>query len=220
MDFMGFHIVDMIIVGLVLFLAVRGLVNGFSKELFNFLALIGGIAIAARTHSAVGKFIAEQNILPDLSSDFQKLVGFATVLILILIIFNIISSLRTKFRTESPGFFSRFFGYLIGVARYIFIFSLIIFGINNADFLREKLAKHYEGSQLFAPMIQLGGELLNANKTSDVESTKNNTTTENNTSNENNDTNQSDNNLSMNLNIKLTDHNESTENNKSNLDLY
>jgi len=215
MEFMGFHIVDMIIIGLVLFLAIRGLVNGFSKELFNFLALIGGIAVAARTNTIVGKFISEQNILPDLSSDFQKLVGFASVLILILIIFNIISSLRTQFRTEDPGFFSRLLGYLISVARYVFIFSLIIFGINNADFLREKLAKHYEGSQLFNPMIQLGGALLNTNQTP-----KENTSSENNTSNENNDTNQSDNNISINLNVSLTEHNETTENNKSNLDLY
>jgi len=219
MEFMGFHIVDMIIVGLVLFLAIRGLVNGFSKELFNFLALIGGIAVAARTHTMAGEFIVKQNILPELSSDFQKLVGFAAVLILILILFNIISSIRTKFRAESPGFLSRLFGYLISVARYVFIFSLIVFGINNADFLKEKLSKHYEGSQLFEPMVQLGGELLNANQNSES-TTPNNTTNENNVSNENNDSNQSDNNTSMDLNITLTDYNKSTKNNKSNLDLY
>jgi membrane protein required for colicin V production len=202
MEFMGFHVVDMIIIGLVLFLAIRGLVNGFSKELFNFLALIGGIAIAARTNEPVGRFIAEQNILPNLNSDFQKLIGFATVLILILIIFNILSSIRTKLRTEQPGVISRVLGYLLSVARYVFIFSLIIFGINNADFLREKLSKHYEKSQLFQPMVNLGGELLNANNP--------NRKTE-----ENSDSNIS----SIELNVKLTEHNETTENNKSNLDL-
>ncbi len=208
MELMGFHVVDMIIVGLVLFLAIRGLVNGFSKELFNFLALIGGIAIAARTNETVGKFIAEQNILPELSSDFQKLIGFATVLILILVIFNIISSIRTKFRTETPGVISRILGYLISVTRYIFIFSLIIFGISNADFLREKLSKHYEKSQLFQPMVELGGELLDADKTSE-ENVQENITKENNASSENNDTNRSDNNITMNLNVKLTEHNKS-----------
>ena len=207
MELMGFHVVDMIIVGLVLFLAIRGLVNGFSKELFNFLALIGGIAVAARTNETVGKFIAEQNILPELSSDFQKLIGFATVLILILVIFNIISSIRTKFRTEAPGVISRILGYLISVARYVFIFSLIIFGINNADFLREKLSKHYENSQLFKPMVKLGGELLNAN--TPKKDMQENITNENNALSENNDSNKSDNNISMNLNVKLTEHNKS-----------
>ena len=201
MEFMGFHIVDMIIVGLILFLAIRGLVNGFSKELFNFLALIGGIAIAARTHSIVGELIAKQDIIPNMSADFQKFVGFAVVLILIIILFNIISSIRTRFRSEDPGFFSRLLGYIISVARYVFIFSLIVFGINNADFLREKLSKHYDGSQLFEPMIQIGGKLLNANQEP----------TENTPSNENNESNIStDSNISIDVsNITLTDHNKS-----------
>jgi len=205
---MSFHLIDMIIVGLILFLAVRGLVNGFSKELFNFLALIGGIAVAARTHTLVGKFISEQNILPELSPDFQQLVGFIAVLILILIIFNIISSLSSRFGSENLGLISRLLGYIISVARYIFIFSLILFAINNADFLREKLSKHYEGSKLFHPMVQIGEKLLNVNNTTD-----------NNLSTENNDSSKDDSNLSINLNVKLTEHNNSTENNKSNLDL-
>ena len=208
MEFMGFHLVDMIIVGLILFLAIRGLVNGFSKELFNFLALIGGIAVAARTHIVAGEFIAKQNILPNLNSDFQKLIGFAAVLILILIAFNIISSIRNSLRSEAPGFFSRLLGYIISIARYVFIFSLIVFGINHAEFLKEKLSKHYEGSQLFKPMVQLGGKLLNANEDSQ-ESTP---TNENNQSNENN--------ITMDLNVTLTDHNKTTDSNKSNLDLY
>jgi uncharacterized membrane protein required for colicin V production len=213
MEFMGFHLIDMIIVGLIFFLAVRGLLNGFAKELFNFLALIGGIAVAARTNTVVGKFISEQNILPELSPDFQKLIGFATVLIVLLIIFNIISSLSSRFRSNNLGVISRLLGYLISAARYVFIFSLIIFGINNADFLREKLSKHYEGSKLFQPMVQIGAKLL------DVDQTEKNNSSDNNVSNENNDSNQSDSNLSINLNIKLTEHNESTENNKSDSDL-
>ena len=207
MEFMGFHVVDMIIVGLILFLAIRGLVNGFSKELFNFLALIGGIAVAARTHSMVGELIAKQNLIPNMSADFQKFVGFAVVLILIVILFKIISSIRTRFRSENPGFISRVLGYIISVARYVFIFSLIVFGINNADFLKEKLSKHYEGSQLFEPMIQIGGKLLNANQKP----------TESTPTNENNDTNDtnisSDGNISMNVeDLTLTDRNTSNEN--------
>jgi len=206
MGFMGFHIVDMIIVGLILFLAIRGLVNGFSKELFNFLALIGGIAVAARTHTVVGALIAKQNLIPNMSIDFQKFVGFAVVLILIIILFNIISSIRTRFRSENPGFISRIFGYIISVARYIFIFSLIIFGINNADFLKEKLSKYYEGSHLFEPMIQIGGKLLNTNQ----KPAKSTTINENNESNETKI--DSDENISMDIeHLTLTDHNRSNQ---------
>jgi membrane protein required for colicin V production len=203
---MELHIVDMIIVGLILFLAIRGLVNGFSKELFNFLALIGGIAVAARSHSVVGEFITQQNLLPNLSADFQKLVGFAVVLILILILFKIISSVQSHVQSEAPQFFSRLLGYLISVARYIAIFSLIIFGINNADFLREKLAKHYEGNHLFSPMVSIGAKLLNANQ-GETENRKDDATQENNETNSS-ESNLSEENLSMDIsNITLTEHN-------------
>ena len=193
MEFIGFQVVDIITVGLILFLAIRGLINGFSKELFKFLALIGGIAIAARTHKVAGEFIAQQNILPKLSPDFQNLVAFIAVFILIFILFNMLSSIRAKFRTEVPGFFSRILGYLISIVRYVFIFSLIIFGISNADFLKERFEKYYEDTILFEPMVHIGETLLNAKKK---------------TVNENNDTNASDNNVSVDLNITLTDHNE------------
>ena len=158
---MDFHIVDMVIVGLILFLAIKGLVNGFSKELFNFLGLIGGIAIAARTHETIGDLIAEQNLLPNVASDYQKIIGFIAVFVALWIIFNLISSIVEKFSSSETSVVSRFLGYIIGIARYGFIFTLIIFGMNNASFLKEKFATYYEGSQLFKPMIMVGAKLLN-----------------------------------------------------------
>lgn len=197
MEFMGFQIVDVVIIGLILFLAIRGLINGFSTELFKFLALIGGIVVAARTHTFVGDYIVQQNILPKLSLDVQNLLGFATVFILIFILFNILSSIRAKFQSEVPGFFSRLLGYIISVARYILIFSLIVFGVSKADFIKEKLSKYYENTILFEPMADIGKKLLNVDQNA----------TQSNIANENNDTNVSDKNTTMDLNVTLTDHN-------------
>ena len=157
---MDFYVVDMVIVGLILLLAIKGLVNGFSKELFNFLGLIGGIAIAARTHEMVGKIIVEEKILPEAIINYQKLLGFIAVFFATWIIFNIISSIVSKIASKEVGFISRFLGYLIGLARYLFIFSLILFGLNNADFLKEKFSKYYDKSQLFTPMVKIGEKLL------------------------------------------------------------
>jgi len=163
---MDFHIVDMIIVGLTLFLAIKGLVNGFSKELFNFIAIIGGVAVAARNNEAVGELIAKQAILPEMSIDFQNFIGFIIILLLILFIVSFISSIVSRLGAEKPGFISRFIGYLLSLIRYVFIFSLIVFGISNADFLKEKLAKYYDGSQLFQPMVDIGQKLLNVQEVS------------------------------------------------------
>lgn len=199
---MDFHMVDMIIVGLILFLAIRGLVNGFSKELFNFLALVGGVAVAARAHAPVAELINEQNILPAMNADFQKFIGFLVIILIIWVVFSIVSSMVTRFTSTTPGFFSRILGYIIGVGRYIFIFAVIIFGISNSDFLKENLSKHYEGSQLFAPMASIGAQLLNM----DQKKTK----TQKPAAGENNESNTTDANISVDLNkMTLTEHNSS-----------
>ncbi len=158
---MDFQIIDIIIIGIILFLAIKGLVNGFSTELFNFLGLIGGIAVAARSNEIVGDLIVKQNILPEALLQYQKVIGFIAVFIVIWVLFNLVSSLFSTFTSDEIGIISRIFGYFVGIARYAFIFALIIFGFNNADFLKEKFSKYTENSQVFAPMSMIGEKLLN-----------------------------------------------------------
>jgi membrane protein required for colicin V production len=164
---MDFQMIDMVIVGVVLFLAIKGLVNGFSKELFNFLGLIGGIAVAARVNEMVGDLIIKQNILPEMFTQYQKIIGFVVIFLAIWIIFNLISSLFSGFTSEEISIVSRILGYIVGIARYALIFALIIFGFNNADFLKEKFSKYTQKSQIFIPMSMVGEKLLNrdANQT-------------------------------------------------------
>ncbi|SFV70634.1 Colicin V production protein [hydrothermal vent metagenome] len=176
---MDFQIIDIVIIGIILFLSIKGLVNGFSKELFNFFGLIGGIAVAARTNEIVGKLMVEKNILPEALLQYQKIIGFVAVFVLIWVLFNLISSLFSTFSSEEIGIISRIFGYFIGIVRYAFIFSLIIFGFNNADFLKNKFSKFTENSQIFAPMSMIGEKLLNKthNENNETVSAENNNTT-------------------------------------------
>jgi len=158
---MDFQIIDMVIIGMVLFLAIKGLITGFSKELFSFLGLIGGIAVAARMNEQIGNLIMEQNILPEMLLPYQSIIGFVIVFLIIWVVFNILSSFFGGFNSDELGVISRIFGYFIAVARYAFIFTLILYGFNNADFFKEKLSKYTEKSQLFVPMSKIGEELLN-----------------------------------------------------------
>jgi len=158
---MDLQIIDMVIIGVILFLAIKGLVNGFSTELFNFLGLIGGIAVAARTNEMVGDLILKQNILPETLLQYQKVIGFIAVFIIIWVLFNLVASLFSTINSDEIGIISRIFGYFVGIARYAFIFSLIIFGFNNSDFIKEKFSKYTEHSQVFTPLSKIGETLLN-----------------------------------------------------------
>lgn len=171
MDIMGFHIVDVIIVGLIAFLAIKGLVNGFTKELLNFITIVGGVLLAARYNEKVVALINEQQIVPmTVPDDFSKLIGFIVIVISMWIVIGFISSIITRLTPEISGFFSRLIGYILSAARYIFIFTLIIFGISQSDFFKESATKFKTETQLFEPMAKIGAEILNLDANKDRKS--------------------------------------------------
>jgi membrane protein required for colicin V production len=170
---MEFETFDIVVVGLILFLSLKGMVNGFTKELFNFIGLVGGIALASRANIEMGKLISDN--IYHLNEPSLKLVGFVATLLAVWLIFNIVSSILDTISSDDIGFFSRILGYGLTVARYIAIFAIIVVGIKQSEFLSQKLSKYYQNSQLFPVLNDIGTQLLN--KTLDSNSTTNITTT-------------------------------------------
>jgi len=181
MEFMGYHIVDVVIVGLAAFLAIKGLVNGFIKELLNFITIVVGVVLAARYNTKVVEYINEQNLIPQIPEEFAKLAGFILIIISVWLVISIISSIITKVTSESTGFLSRLLGYILSATRYLFIFSLIIFGMSQADFFKKSTKKFNEEAQLFKPMAEIGAEILNIDINNTVK-TENSNSSENNIS--------------------------------------
>ena len=172
---MGFHIVDIVLVSLVLFLAIKGLVNGFSKELFNFITIVGGVALAARFNTKVVDLINAQHIVPTISESYAKIIGFVIIIVTVWIVIGLISSIITRLGSEETSIISRIFGYLLSAARYLFIFSLIVFGVNQSDFFKNEAAKLKTETKLFIPMTKIGATLLNMD-TNTTETQESNTT--------------------------------------------
>ena len=168
---MEFETFDIVVVGLILFLSLKGMVNGFTKELFNLFGLVGGIALASRVNVEVGKLVSE-NIYP-LNEPSLKLVGFVATLLAVWLLFTMVSSIFETVASDEIGFFSRILGYILTIVRYVAIFAMIVVGIEKSDFLSEKLSKHYQNSQLFPILRDIGSQLLNNGDTQENNSTKN-----------------------------------------------
>ncbi|CAA6813640.1 MAG: Unknown protein [uncultured Sulfurovum sp.] len=161
MEFMGFHIIDIIIVALVAFLAIKGLLNGFSKELLSFISIVAGVILAARYNMLIIEFINEQKLFPAIPEEFAKLIGFILIVIGIWLVIAFISSIVSRLTSPASSFISRLLGYLLSAARYVFIFSLIIFGVSQSDFFKKSATKFKAETELFEPMSQLGAKILN-----------------------------------------------------------
>ena len=189
-----FNTVDMIVVGLILFLSLKGLVNGFTKELFNFIGLIVGVAVAARMNATVGQFISE-NIFPIENDPALKLVGFVTVLIAIWIISTLFSSIMEGLSSKEVGFFSRILGYILTILRYVAIFAIILVSVKNVDLISKKLEKYSQDSKIITSLDEIGTKILNIQENNETKSIKENNETEkinfNSYNIENNETNKS-----------------------------
>jgi len=155
-----FSMLDVIIIGLILFLSLKGFISGFTKELFNFIGLIGGVYGASRFNVEVGGWISS-NIFPMENESFIKLAGFVSIFLVIWIVLNVISSIFEKTLPEGLDVFSRFFGYILTVIRYIAIFAIIFASLQNVDMIAEKLAKHSKDSQIISTLNDIGADILN-----------------------------------------------------------
>lgn len=161
MEVMGFHIVDIVIVSLIAFLAIKGLVNGFSKELLNFISVVAGVLLAARYNLIAVNFINEQKLAPAIPEEFAKIIGFILILLVVWLIIGFISSIISRLTATPSSFVSRLLGYILSAARYIFIFSLIIFWVSQSEFFKKSATKYKTAeSQLFEPMSKLGADIL------------------------------------------------------------
>lgn len=166
-----FNTVDMIIAGLILFLSLKGLVNGFTRELFNFIGLIIGVAVAARMNITVGQFISE-NIFPIENDPALKMVGFVTVLVAIWVISSLFSSIIEGLATYEVGFFSRVLGYILTILRYVAIFAIILVSVKDIDIISNKLDKYSTDSKIITSLNEIGTKILNMETSQEQNSTK------------------------------------------------
>ena len=164
--------IDFIIIGIILFLAIKGFFTGFTTELLNLLGLIGGIGLASRENIRVGKFISE-NIYPITDESALELVGFIITFLGVFILFNVISSAIN--RISYIGLFSRILGYGVAVVKYIAIVGVILYGLKASQFLSDKIFQNYEDSKVLPILLDVGSKLLNQDKNisfSDINSSK------------------------------------------------
>jgi len=160
-----FNTVDMIIAGLILFLSLKGLVNGFIRELFNFIGLIIGVAVATRMNMTVGQFISD-NIFPIANEPALKMVGFVTVLVAIWVLSTLFSSILESLSSDEVGFFSRILGYIL---TYVAIFAIILVAVKDVDLISKKLDTYSQDSKIIASLDEIGTKILDMEENNETQ---------------------------------------------------
>lgn len=157
---MDFSYFDIVISILVLFLGLKGIINGFFKELFGLLGIIGGIFIASRVGKDVGKFINDSVLKfeNDAAISFTGfLVTFALFWLFMIgvgIIFKKLSSL------SGLGVFDKILGFIFSASKFFLIAAVIAYALYNIKAMKENLDSIMKNSSLFPVLVETGSAIM------------------------------------------------------------
>lgn len=163
MDFAvtDFNYFDVTIGAIVLILGIKGLINGFIKEVFGLVGLVAGVYFASRFSETAAAFI-DTNFLHLENTSLLKLIGFLAVLTIIWVGATLLGSIFSRLSDASGlGFLNRLFGFIAGGGKYFIIFALIVTALSNVALIKDNLEKYVKESVLYPYLKATGSYLIN-----------------------------------------------------------
>lgn len=159
----NFGYFDIILGIIIILLGLKGLIDGFIKEFFGLLGIIGGIYLGSHYGQDVGKLISE-NIFTIKNPAALSFVGFLLTLGAFWLAMLIIGKLFVKLSSASGmGLVDRIAGFAFGAAKIFLIFSVIIYAISNIEATKNTLDKYTKNSFLYPYMIKTGSYIIKLN---------------------------------------------------------
>jgi len=158
---MDFNALDITITVLVFLMALKGLMNGFAREIFGFLGLIGGIFIASRASGFIAKQI-DSHIFHLENFAALELIGFLIVLATIWFVTSSMGNLYLGATKDAPSSqIGMAFGFVTAGTKYFLIFSLIVSALFRSPLLKENMANSIKRSQLYPTLDRVGSTIIN-----------------------------------------------------------
>lgn len=156
----GFVWFDLILAALVLILGIKGLMNGFIKEVFGIIGLIGGVIVASRYANEVGEFVSK-NIFA-VQETFWYHLGFLVTLIVFWVLCLGLGYIFSKMLSMSGfGFLNRILGLIVGSAKIFLVFAIFIFIVSNIKIISGKLEPYTKNSFFYPILLQSGEFIMN-----------------------------------------------------------
>lgn len=160
-EIMGLNIFDIAVIGLILLLSIKGLLNGFTKELFGAIGLIGGIFVASYFHKTVAGYI-HNNVTDALSINALNVIALVVIFVLFLVVVTYIGKGAALIGDDDHiSTTSRLGGMLVKIIKLFFIFALIIFGFSSKPKVAEKFKDTLSSSKLYPLLKNTGASILN-----------------------------------------------------------
>ncbi|MEN4052437.1 MULTISPECIES: CvpA family protein [Sulfurimonas] len=157
---MDINYFDLIAAIIILLLGLKGILNGFFKELFGLIGIIGGIFVASRVGDSVGEHLSE--LIFNFSNHAAiSFTGFLVTLTLFWIVMIAIGYVFKKLSVMSGlGIFDRILGFIFGASKFFLIAAVIAFAVNNVKAFKPTLDSAFSNSVLFPVLVSTGGFIM------------------------------------------------------------
>ena len=139
--------------------------NGFIKEVFGLVGLVGGVYLASRLSDDAATFI-DSNFIHIANANLLKLLGFLAILTIVWMGATILGSIFSKLTSISGlGFINRFLGFIAGGGKYFIIFALIVTALSNVTLVKDNIGKYVNDSVLYPYLLKTGASIIHLDPT-------------------------------------------------------
>ena len=137
-----------IFIGIILIFAlVRGLMNGFIKELASTIGFLLGLFVAATCYQTLGEYLTVDGSEVNM---FTSIVAFLLLWIIVPIVFGLLATLITKaLDLTALGIANRIGGGILSMAKYLVLLSCVLNVMVSLNILNNERT---EGSVMLEPV--------------------------------------------------------------------
>lgn len=149
-------IFDIISVSLIFILGIKGVINGFIKEVLGLIGIVGGIFVASRFAKEAGTFI-DKNIYQLDGSATLYLSGFVTVLLIFWIASLFLGHLlESLLKMSGLGIIDKIAGFAVGSMKIFLVFSILAVTLSNIEFIRSRANEYLAKSFMYPIFLETG----------------------------------------------------------------
>ena len=156
---------DIVIGVIILLLGLKGILNGFFRELFGLVGIVGGVFIASR----FGTFVGETLLNPIFHLQNKAAINFAGFVLTLGIFWLIMVGIGLAFQKLSSvsglGSLDKVMGFVVGAGKFFLIVSVVAYAFYNIKIIRTNMQATMDKSVLFPILVTTGGYIMKMDTT-------------------------------------------------------
>jgi membrane protein required for colicin V production len=157
---MEFNYFDLVVSAIILLLGLKGIINGFFKEIFGLIGIIGGVFIASRLGNEVGQYLSDALFKFDNSAAIG-FTGFLATLAVFWLGMVLIGAIFKKLSSLSGlGVLDKILGFVFGASKFFLIAAVIAYAAYNIKAVKSTIDSSMGTSVLFPILVSTGSVIM------------------------------------------------------------